>query len=81
MAPAPVGHDTAGELVDDLDLLVLGDEVMLVAHEAVAGRERLRHELLAAALALPEVGALAEQLQMVLPALGQRCRAARPRRL
>ena len=71
VAPRPVRHHSAGELVDDLDLAVLANEVLLVADEAVPRRQRLGDQLLAAALSLPEAARAAQLLEPVLPAGGE----------
>ena len=47
VSPGTIGHDSAGELVDDLDFLILADEVLLVADETVVADEGLRDDLAA----------------------------------
>ena len=38
MPPGSVGHDAAGEFVDDLDFPIVVDEILFIADEAVTGR-------------------------------------------
>ena len=52
--PRAVGHDAAGELVDEDNLSVVADEVLLVEVEAMVGGERLRYQLFAPPFAGPE---------------------------
>ena len=69
--PGAVGHHAAGEFVDDLNFAIFADQILLVANKAVAAGQRLRDQFFAAALALPEVFAVAQLFEPILPAGGE----------
>jgi hypothetical protein len=52
MFPRPIGHDAAGELVDDLDFAIL-DQVMRVAPHQVQGGQCLGHKRLTSSVTEP----------------------------
>src|SRR6185437_17112519 len=70
MPPGPVFHDTARELVDDHDLVVI-DEVLLILDEAILGRQRLLRKLFAPSASLPEIRIFADFFEPALTASRQ----------